>query len=178
MIEFLWPQKANKDNLGRYYPVPTLATRLEQLTHWKRPWRWVRLKAEREEGNRRWDGWMAWPIQRTWTWADSRRGWGTGTPGMLQSMGSRRVRHNLVTEQFQQLSCTLHILEHFKFKDLGYFSDSNSGSLKFLSVLFPHRKNQCILCQNICKILPLLQIFCPSNNQLLHSTYLYVLDKC
>ena len=27
----------------------------------------------------------------------------TGKPGVLQSMGSQRVRHNLVTEQQQQL---------------------------------------------------------------------------
>ena len=178
MIEFLWPQKANKDNLGRYYPVPTLATWCEQLTHWKSPWCWVRLKAEGEEGNRGWDGRMAWPMQQTWTWADSRRWWGTGKPGTLQSMGSQRIGHDLVTEQWQQLSCTLHILEHFEFKDLGNFSDSNSESLTFLLVLFSHRKEQCFLCPNICKILPLLQIFCPPNNQLLHSTYLYVLDKC
>ena len=31
------------------------------------------LKAEGEKANRRWDGWMASPIQWTWTWANSRR---------------------------------------------------------------------------------------------------------
>ena len=39
-----------------------LATWCKQLSHWKRPWCWERLKAEREEGNRRWDGWIAPPI--------------------------------------------------------------------------------------------------------------------
>ena len=29
--------------------------------------------------------------------------WETGKPGVLQSMGSQRDRHNLVTEQQQQL---------------------------------------------------------------------------
>ena len=77
--------------------------------------------------------------------------------GVLLSMGSQRIGHDLVTEQWQQLSCTLHILEHFEFKDLGNFSDSNSESLKFLLVVFSHRKKRCFLCQNICKILPLLQ---------------------
>ena len=38
----------------------------------------------------------------TWTWANSGRWW--GKPGMLQSMGSQRVRHNLTTEQQQQIS--------------------------------------------------------------------------
>ena len=47
-----------------------LATWCEQLTHWKRPWFWERLKAEGEKGIRGWDGWMASPMQWTWTWAN------------------------------------------------------------------------------------------------------------
>ena len=43
---------------------------------------------EGEEGVREWDGWMASPVQWTWTWANSGRWWGTGRPGVLQSMGS------------------------------------------------------------------------------------------
>ena len=40
----------------------TLATWCEELTHWKRPWCWKRVRAEGEEGdNRGWDGWMALP---------------------------------------------------------------------------------------------------------------------
>ena len=42
-----------------------------------------RLKAKGEEGNRGWDGWMASPIQWTWTWGNSGRWWGTGKPGLL-----------------------------------------------------------------------------------------------
>ena len=83
----------------------TLATWCQQQTHWKRPWCWERLKAGGEEGNRGWDRWMASPIQWTWTWANSGRWWGTGKPGMLQSMGLRRVRHDLATEQ-QQNKCS------------------------------------------------------------------------
>ena len=33
------------------------------------------------------------------SWANSRRWWGTGRPGMLQSMGSQTVRHDWMTEQ-------------------------------------------------------------------------------
>jgi len=40
------------------------------------------------------DGWMASLTQRTWVWADSRRRWRTGKPGVLQFMGSQRVGHN------------------------------------------------------------------------------------
>ena len=33
----------------------TLATWCQELTHWKRPWCWKRLKAKGEEGGREWD---------------------------------------------------------------------------------------------------------------------------
>ena len=36
----------------------TLATWWEELTHWKRPWCWKRLKAEGEGDHRGWDGWL------------------------------------------------------------------------------------------------------------------------
>ena len=42
---------------------------------------------------------MASPIQWTWTWANSGKWWGTGKPGVLQSMGSQRIGHYLATEQ-------------------------------------------------------------------------------
>ena len=34
----------------------TLATWCEELTHWRRPWCWERLKARRERDDRGWDG--------------------------------------------------------------------------------------------------------------------------
>ena len=46
-----------------------------------------------------WNGWMASPTQWTWVWANSGRQWRTEEPGMLQSTGSQRVRHDLATEQ-------------------------------------------------------------------------------
>ena len=46
----------------------TLVTWYEELTQWKRPWCWGRLKAEGERGSRGWDGWMASPTQWTWIW--------------------------------------------------------------------------------------------------------------
>ena len=45
--------------------------------------------------------WMALLMQWTWTWANSRRWWGTGRPDVLQSMGSQRVGLDLATEQQQ-----------------------------------------------------------------------------
>ena len=64
----------------------TLATWCEELTHWKRSWYWERLKVG-EGDDRRWDGWMALPTQRTWVWVNSGSCWWTGRPGILQSMG-------------------------------------------------------------------------------------------
>ena len=66
-----------------------LATWCEELTHWKRPWCWDRLKAGGEGDNRGRDGWMASPTRWTWVWASSGRWWRTGKPGALQSMGSQ-----------------------------------------------------------------------------------------
>ena len=76
----------------------------EKTAHWKSPWYWERLRAEREEGVRGWDGWMASPMQWTRTYANSKRWWVTGRPGMLPSMGSQRVGYTAVTEQQQQHS--------------------------------------------------------------------------
>ena len=67
------------------------------LTHWKRPLGWERLKAG--EGNDRgWDCWMASLTRWSWVWASSGNWWWTGKPGVLQSMGSQRVRNDWATE--------------------------------------------------------------------------------
>ena len=76
----------------------TLATWCEELTHWKRPWCWERLKAGGEGHDRGWDGWMASLTQWTWVWVDSGSWWWTGRPGVLWFMGSQSVRHDWVTE--------------------------------------------------------------------------------
>ena len=48
-----------------------------------------------KKGIRGWDAWMALPMQWTWSWAIFRRWWGTGRPGMLQSMGLNwRLKNN------------------------------------------------------------------------------------
>ena len=75
-----------------------LATWCEELTHWKRPWCWKRLKAGGEGDVRGWEVWMASPTLWMWVWASSGSWWWTGKPGVLQSMGSQRIRHNWVTE--------------------------------------------------------------------------------
>ena len=51
-----------------------------------------------ERDDRGWDGWMASPTQWTWVRVNTGSRWWTGRPGVLQSMGSQRVRHNWATE--------------------------------------------------------------------------------
>ena len=65
--------------------------------YWKRPWCWERLKAG-EGDDRGWDGWMASLTQWIWVWATSGSCWWTHKPGVMQSMGSQRVGHDLATE--------------------------------------------------------------------------------
>ena len=64
---------------------------------WKQPvsgkdWR------QEEKGMRGWGSWMASPARWTWVWASSGSWWWIGRPGVLQSVGSQRVRHDWETE--------------------------------------------------------------------------------
>ena len=76
----------------------TSGTWCEELTHWKRPWCWDRLRAGGDGDNRGWDGWMASPTRWTWVWVNSGSWWWTGRPGVLRFMGSQRVGHDWATE--------------------------------------------------------------------------------
>ena len=80
----------------------TLATSCKELTHWKRPWCWERLKVGGDWVDIGWDGWMASLTWWTWVWVSSRSWWWTGKPGVLQPMGLQRVGQDWVTE----LNCT------------------------------------------------------------------------
>ena len=77
----------------------SLVTRSEALTHWKRPW-------NTEGGRRRGQQRMRWLDNITDSmdmsfWVSSGCCSWTGKPGVLQSMGSQRVRHNWTTELIQ-----------------------------------------------------------------------------
>ena len=60
---------------------------------------WERLKAGGEEDDRGRDGWMASLTRWTWVWANSRRWWRTGKPGVLEPVGSQRVQRDWAAEQ-------------------------------------------------------------------------------
>ena len=57
---------------------------------------WERLKAVGEGDDRGWNGWMASVTRWKRIWASSRSWWWTGKPGMVQSTGLQRVRHDWV----------------------------------------------------------------------------------
>ena len=65
------------------------------LTHLKSPWCWEGLRAGGKGDDRGWDSWLASPTR---VWVNSRSCWWTGRPGMPQSMGLQRVRHDWTTE--------------------------------------------------------------------------------
>ena len=86
----LWPPDAKSQLIGRD-------------PYAEKDWR-----LEENGDNRGWDGWMASPTQWTWVWVSSGSWWWTGKPGVLQSMGSQRGRHNWVTElNLKSFSLTL-----------------------------------------------------------------------
>jgi len=74
-----------------------LATWYEELTHWKRPWFWERLRWE-EKGTQRMRLLDSFTTQWTWVWEGFRSWWWTGKTGVLQSMGLQRVGHDWGTE--------------------------------------------------------------------------------
>jgi len=98
-----------------------LATWCKGLTHCQRPWCWERLKAGGEGDNRGWDGWTASLVQWSLVWVSSGRWWRTGKPGVLQSMGSQKVGHIWMTEQWQQFV---------------YFLLWNAGSSLYIAFFF------------------------------------------
>ena len=57
-----------------------------------------RLGEKGEGDDRGWDSWMASLTQWPWVWVSFGSYWWTGRPGVLQFMGSQRVRHNWATE--------------------------------------------------------------------------------
>ena len=98
-----------------------LKLKLQYFGHLMTHWNWLTGKdphagkggRQEEKGITEWDGWMASPTQWTWVWASSGSWWWTREPGVLQSMGLQRVKHNWVTElnwvSWKQLKNPFHL---------------------------------------------------------------------
>ena len=117
------------DRLDCNWNSSTLAPWCEELTHWKRPWCWERLKAGGEGDDRGWDGWMASLSGWTWVWATSGFSDGIEKPGILQSMGPQRVGHNRATELIWYMCIYVHmllLLSHFSHVRLCYTHKTHS----------------------------------------------------
>ena len=119
-----------------------LATWCKELTHWKRAWCWEKLKVGGDGDDRGWDGWMASPTQWAWVWANSGSWWWTGRPGVLQSMGSQRVKHAWaeLTEWNQMVpgTCVYHRPDLWKGDSFAWIKCS------FLNL---HLKKECTLAE-------------------------------
>ena len=96
----------------------TLATQLEDLTHWKRPWCWERLRAGGKGMTE--DEMAGWHHQLDGRELEWTPGDGDGQGGVLQFMGLQRVGHNWATElnwtdsSFTCLSRVILVFAHLK----------------------------------------------------------------
>ena len=77
-----------------YYVEPIIWPPKANSWHWNRPRSWEILKAEAEECDRGWDGWIHHWFNGHALGQTSGDGEGPGKPGVLQPMGSWRAGHN------------------------------------------------------------------------------------
>ena len=115
----------------------------EELTHWKRPWCWERLRAGGEGDDRGWDGWMASLTQWTWVWAPG-DGEGQGSLACCSPWG-RRVRLRDWTRTF--------------FLHVGYCRIVSRGPCAAQQVLTDDQLLVCLLIPNALSPLVTMSLF-------------------
>ena len=76
-----------------------LTTWCKELTHWKRPWWWERLKAGGKGDDRGWGDRMASQTRWTWVWASFVNWWWIERPG-----GPWDCKESDITEQLNWLT--------------------------------------------------------------------------
>ena len=133
----LWMQRANQSILKEISPnysleEQMLKLKLQYFGHLMRKTNSLektltlgKIEGRRRRGRQR----MRWSdgttMRWTWVWAGSRRQWWTGKPGVLQSTGPQRIRHDWATEMnWTELNSHHHIYFHTnsQFPDL-FISD-------------------------------------------------------
>ena len=110
-IEGLWTARRSNQSILKEispeYSLERLMLKLKlqyfgHLMRWadslKQPLCWEGLKVGGEGDDRGWESWMASLTRWTWGWVNSGSWWWIGKPGMLESMGFQRVRHDWATE--------------------------------------------------------------------------------
>ena len=94
------------------------------------------MKAWGEGDDRRWDCWMISPTRWTWLWVSSGHWWWTGKPGVLQSIGLRRVKHDWATKvnlPVIHTTCKNHFAPLLRYLFYGYFRiDIMSSNFEYL----------------------------------------------
>ena len=72
-------------------------TLCEELTHWKRPWCWERLRAWGERGDRRWNGWhhdsMDMRLRKLQEIGKDREAWGAAVDGVEKSQTQQQLNN-------------------------------------------------------------------------------------
>ena len=123
--------------------VIALALTVNSLIHLKNVYIWCvvgdslektlmlgKIEGRRRRGRQRMRWLMASATRWTWVWASSGSWWWTGKPGVLQSMGLKRVGHSWATKlnwneeiQFHFFSCGYPFIEkiNLSFMDILFF---------------------------------------------------------
>ena len=118
----------------------TLATWCKELTHWRRPWCWERLKAGGEGDDRGWDGWMASLTQWTWVWVNwelvmDREAWCAAVHGVTKSR--TRLSNWTEPEPVSYLASRLEWWkEEKKVNGFGYLALGKSLCCSFLKSIY------------------------------------------
>ena len=106
------------------------ATWCKELTHWKRPWCWERLKGRGEGDNRGGDGWMAWQtrwFEQTRKLVMNREAW--------HAAGHRVAKSQTWLSDWTEFSITIPIPDSLLIIWLGHSShwgiESMFSSIKF-----------------------------------------------